>query len=216
MADLNSLLSRIDGEFTAVEEKYKKAQTEALEAYRERQKRLQQLGQVFEQLQKVWKPRLDVLVAKFGDKVKVTPRLIPSTREATFEFQSKLARVRLRFSAAADRDISNVVLSSDLDIIPVLVKYDAHSEIEFRLGAVDPEAVARWVDDRIVSFVQAYLSLHENDQYLQKEMVEDPVAGVRFPKFAAGATLECNGETYYFIGEETRQEFEKKQGVGSK
>jgi YHS domain-containing protein len=47
-------------------------------------------------------------------------------------------------------------------------------------------------------------------------MVEDPVAGVRFPKFAAGATLEWQGRTLYFIGEETRREFEKQQGFGSK
>jgi YHS domain-containing protein len=35
------------------------------------------------------------------------------------------------------------------------------------------------------------------------------VAHVRFPDFAAGATLEWQGKKYYFIGEETRQEFEK-------
>jgi YHS domain-containing protein len=37
-------------------------------------------------------------------------------------------------------------------------------------------------------------------------MVEDPIAHVRFPKFAA-ATLEWQGKTYYFVGEETRREF---------
>jgi YHS domain-containing protein len=44
-------------------------------------------------------------------------------------------------------------------------------------------------------------------------MVEDPVAQVRFPKFSAGATLEWQGRTYYFIGEETRREFEKQNGA---
>lgn len=46
-------------------------------------------------------------------------------------------------------------------------------------------------------------------------MVEDPAAHVRFPKFAAGATLESNGKTTYFIGEETRREFEKQKGQAS-
>jgi YHS domain-containing protein len=40
-------------------------------------------------------------------------------------------------------------------------------------------------------------------------MVEDPVAKVRFPDFAAGATLKRHGQTYYFIGEETRKAFEQ-------
>ena len=46
-------------------------------------------------------------------------------------------------------------------------------------------------------------------------MVEDPVARVRFPRAAAAATLEWQGQTVYFIGEETRREFEKQQGIGS-
>jgi YHS domain-containing protein len=47
-------------------------------------------------------------------------------------------------------------------------------------------------------------------------MVEDPVAHVRFPKFAAGATLERGGKTYYFVGEETCRDFEKQQAAGHK
>jgi YHS domain-containing protein len=47
-------------------------------------------------------------------------------------------------------------------------------------------------------------------------MVSDPVAGVRFPKFAAASSLEWGGRTYYFIGDETRREFEASHGSGSK
>ena len=39
---------------------------------------------------------------------------------------------------------------------------------------------------------------------------EDPVAKVRFPKFAAAAKLEQNGKTFYFIDESTLREFEKR------
>lgn len=216
MADIKDLVSRIDAEFSALGEKHKKAQAEQVHAYQERQQRLQQLGKVFDRLREIWGPRLEVLVKKFGDEVQVTPRFVPSTREAKFQFQSRLARIDLRLSATTDRDVTKVILSYDLEIIPVLLQYDAHSEVEFPLEAIDPEAVARWVDDRIVSFVKTYLSLHENESYLKDEMVEDPVAHVRFPKFAAGATLERKGKTYYFVGEETRRDFEKQQVAGSK
>jgi YHS domain-containing protein len=216
MPDINTLVGRIDAEFSALEEKYREAQVENVQAYQERRKRLQHLGQLFDRLREVWKPRLDVLVQKFGDRVQVTPRVVPSTREATFEFRSKRAHVRLRFSATTNRDVTKVILSYDLDIIPILMEFDAHSEIEFPVDAVDPEAVARWVDDRIVSFIKTYLALGDNDNYLKDEMVEDPVAGIKFPRFAAGATLERNGKTYYFVGDETRREFENQQAVGSK
>jgi YHS domain-containing protein len=46
-------------------------------------------------------------------------------------------------------------------------------------------------------------------------MVVDPFAAVRFPKFAAATTVEWEGKTYYFIGDETRREFEAKRGIGS-
>lgn len=216
MSDINSLAARIDAEFTALDEKYQKAQAEQVQVFRDRQVRLQKLNQVFDRLRAVWKPRLEILVKKFGDRVQVTPRAIPSTREATFEFQSKLARVRLRFSATTDRDVSRIILSYDLDIIPVFMRFDAHSEMECPIDAVDADTVGRWVDDRIVSFVKTYLSLHENDVYMKDEMVEDPVANVRFPRFAAAATADWNGKTFYFIGEDTRREFEKQHGVAAK
>jgi YHS domain-containing protein len=44
-------------------------------------------------------------------------------------------------------------------------------------------------------------------------MVEDPIAHVRFPKQAAATNLEWQGQKYYFIGDETRHEFEKQKGI---
>jgi hypothetical protein len=213
MPDLNNLASRIDGEFSAAEQKHKAFQSEQLQEYRERQKRLEQLGTVFNQLAEVWKPRLEMLAGKFGDRVQVTPRLTPSTREATFEFQSKRGRVRLKFSASTDRDVRKVILGYDLEIIPIFMHYEPHAELEFPLGAVDKAAAAQWIDDRIVDFVRTYLALGENDAYLKEHMVEDPVAGVRFPDFAAGASLEWQGKKFYFIGEETLREFAEKNKI---
>jgi YHS domain-containing protein len=216
MADTSSLSSRLDAEFAAVEQKAKKFQAEQVGVYEQRQKRLEQLGKVFDDLREVWKPRLELLHAKFGDRVQETPRLTPSTREVTFAFQSHLARVNLKFSASTDRDVQKVILGYDLEIIPVLMRFKPHDEIEFPLNAVNKQAAAKWVDDRIIEFVQTYFSLGENDIYLKDYKVEDPIAHVRFPKMAAAATLEWGGQKYYFVGEETRREFEKKNGIGSK
>jgi len=207
MPDINSLAGRIDAEFSTAAEKLRKFQVENLEQHRQRQKRLEQLGRLFEELRNIWRPRLEVLVKKFGEGVKVTPKLMPSRREATFEFQSKLASVHLKFSAYTDWDVRRVILSYDLKILPGLMEFIPHVEMEFPLDAVDKEALGNWIDDRIVEFVQTYLSLSDNEAYLKQHMVQDPVALVRFPTFAAGATLEWNGQKYYFIDEETRREF---------
>jgi hypothetical protein len=213
MPDINSLASRIDAEFTAVAEKVKKFQAEQVEEHKGRQKRLELLARVFEQMQGIWRPRLELLVKKFGDRVHVEPRFLPSTREATLDFKSNLGQVRLTLSAMTDRDVRKLVLTYDLEIIPVLMRYKGHDEVEFPLTEIDKEVVARWVDDRIVEFLQTYLSLGENDYYLRDSMVEDPVANVHFPSFAAAATLEWQGKKFYLIGEETRREFARKNGI---
>jgi hypothetical protein len=213
MAETTNLAARIDAEFSAVEEKMKKFQSEQIGEHQERQKRLQKLAEVFDELQGVWGPRLELLTKRFGDRVKVTPRIIPSTREATFDFKSGVASVRLRLSASTDRDIRTVVLGYNLDIIPVLMRFDSHAEKEFPLDAVDKKAVAQWIDDRLVDFVRTYLSLVQNEFYAKDNTVEDPVAGVRFPKVIAGATLDWKGQKFYFLGEETRREFARQNNI---
>ena len=106
-------------------------------------------------------------------------RWLPSAREATFSFRSDLAHVNLKLSASTDRDVRKVILSYDLQIIPVLMRYKSHDEIEFPLDAVDKEAVAKWMDDRLVEFVRTYFSMGENEIYLKAHMVEDPIARLR-------------------------------------
>jgi YHS domain-containing protein len=213
MADTNSLAGRIDAEFSAVEEKVKKFQVQQVAEYKEREKRLAQLNKVFDELRDIWKPRLELLVKKFGDRVQVKPRIVPATREASFEFQSKIARVRFKLSASTDRDVRSMILGYDLEIIPVLMKYTPHGEIEFPLTSVNKDAVAKWIDDALVNFVRTYLSMGEDEIYLKDYMVEDPIAHVRFPNMAAGATLDWQGKKFYFIGEETRREFAKQHQI---
>ena len=216
MADVNSLASRIDAQFTTVQEKVKKSQADQVEEHKQRQKRLEQLNKVFDRMRDMWRPRLELLVNKFGDRVQTKPRIVPSTREVAFQFESRVARVSLRLSASTDRDIRKVVLGYDLEIIPILMRYTPHVEVEFPLDAVDNEAAAKWLDDRIVEFVATYLSMGENEIYLKEYMVEDPITHIRFPSMAAGDTLEWQGKKYYFVGEETRREFEKQKGIGAK
>jgi YHS domain-containing protein len=213
MPDISNLANRIEAEFSTVEEKVKKFQVEQVGAHKQRQQGLEQLGKVFDELRDIWRPRLELLVKKFEGQVQATPRIVPSTREVTFDFQSRLARVCLKFAAFTDRDIQKVILSYDLSIIPVLMRFKHHDEVEFPIDKVDKEAVAKWIDDRIVDFVQTYFSMGENEIYLKDYMVEDPIAHVRFPKQAAAMALEWKGQKFYFIGEETRREFAEQNKI---
>jgi YHS domain-containing protein len=211
MTTVQDLGGRIDAALASIEqrrEEFRETETRKYEAY---QQRVEKLNKVFDQLREVWRPPLETLIAKFGDKVKATPSLMPSTREITLDFQADVAKVQLRFRATADQDITKLILVYDLEMIPILMKFESHSELEMPLDAVDPDVVARWSDDRILSFVNTYVAAQENKYYLKDQMVKDPVTGTEFPKAAAGAKLEQGGQTYYFISEETKRAFEKRR-----
>jgi hypothetical protein len=161
MTDVSNLVNRITAEFTAAQDKKKKLRDDYQRAYEQRQARLAEFSKVLDDLRDVWRPRLEALARQFGDRVQVTPHIEPARREATFAFDSTVARIKLRFSASTDRDIRKVVLGYDLEIIPVLMRFDRHAELELPLENIDRAAAARWIDDRIVDFVRTYLRLHE-------------------------------------------------------
>jgi hypothetical protein len=215
MAAGSNLADRIEAEIAAAFQRVEQLKTQKVHEFQGRQQRLEKFDQLLEGLRDVWRPRLDALAKEFGQRVHVQPEVERGRRGAKFKFKSDLASIDLRFAVAPDPEVRNVVFSCDLQIVPILMKFDSHDEISFPLEAVDNEALGQWLDDRIVSFVKTYLSLHENQYYLRGHMVEDPIAKVQFPKYAAGATLEAKGKTLYFIDDTTRREFEKQQATKS-
>ena len=108
---------------------------------------------------------------------------------------------RCSVRAMTDEDVRHLVLDSSLDVLPILMTFERHRRLELPLDNVDPEVVGQWIDDRILEVVRTYLQMHQNAYYLKGHLVTDPIANVQFPKYAAGATLERNGKTIYFMSD---------------
>jgi YHS domain-containing protein len=214
-SDVKNLVGRIEAEIAKGKANVEKLRAEKVGEHKGREERLAQFEKACESLKEVWKPRLEALQKSFGDKVKVAPNTTAGRRQAVFAFTSELARITLTFTATTDTDVRNLVLNYTLEILPVLMSFPDSAKLEQPFDKVDPKSIGAWIDDRIVEFVKTYMSVHENEFYLKGHMVEDPVVKVRFPKFAAAATLEKDGKTIYFISNETKQEFEAKQGKGA-
>jgi YHS domain-containing protein len=213
MSDVNDLVARIDGAVTAVRDKAKARQQEELKHFQERQHLLKDYEQVQARIVEVAKPRLQALAKRAGERATVTPSVTESRRSAIFDFRSAKAHITLTFSIAPDRAIKNAVVECDLKVVPVLWKFDKHAEFATPITAPDYTAVAKWLDDRIIGFVELYIQIHESEIYDNAEQAEDPVAKVKFPKFAAGATLDHGGQTYFFIDNTTKAEFAKQKGI---
>ena len=215
MSDVNDLVARIDKAVTTVKDKVKQEQQQLLAEFQERQKRLAEYEKVRARMVEVVKPRLEALAKRAGDRATVTPSVSESRRSARFEFRSPKAYITLTFSVAPDMEVKNAVVDYDLKVVPVLWRFKSHDEYSTPIAAPDLSGLGQWLDDRIVGFVEFYVHIHEGEFYDKAEYVEDPVARVKFPKFAAGATLDHGGQTHFFIDETTRAEFARQKGIAT-
>jgi hypothetical protein len=215
MASIDDLMARIDAELDASSAKIEALRREKVREYREREARTRRVVAAIDRLAGIWIPRLQALEAKFGEKLEVKPKITPHSREALLSFKSPLASIELRFSARASLDGDKIVLGYDLDILPIFIEFEKRAELEQPIDDVDEEAVAAWMDERILQFVKTYVAVHEDPHYLSTHMVTDPVAGVEFPAcFAVSTKKTPDGRTLHFGSDETREEWERRHRAG--
>jgi YHS domain-containing protein len=214
MTDIDTLIRRIDQEVAAEVKLQKAAWEDVARANREREPRLQRFDAVAQHLIELVKPRLAAFIERFKAVVKAEPKVREHTRAINLTFAATVAKVNLLFEAFPDRDVSHVRLECTQEILPVVVRYDKQSVLEFPLDAVQDDTVVKWFDERIIAFVKAYMALVRQDaalkEHLKDQLVEDPVTKIRFPKYLASSSLQRDERTYYFVDEETRREFEKE------
>jgi YHS domain-containing protein len=117
------------------------------------------------------------------------------------------ADVKVEMAVEHDEPIENLVVHYELYIVPAFLKYDAHDKLTMRLAAVDDEAVARWVETKLLAFLDTYLRLDRGAEDFQDEVVVDPVCGMRISRATGGATIDYLGHPYFFCSDECRQRF---------
>jgi YHS domain-containing protein len=214
MRNVDDLISRIDQEVGAEVARQKAACAELARASCERKLRLQRYETEAEHIIELLKPRMDAFLERFKPVVKAEPVVREHTRAISLTFPATVAKVSLRFEVFPDQNASHIRLECTQEILPVVVRYDKQSVLEFPLDGVQDDVVVGWFDDRIVAFVKAYIAVVTQDaalrEQLDEQFVEDPVLKIRFPKYLASSTLERDGRTYYFVDPDTRREFEKQ------
>jgi YHS domain-containing protein len=210
MAGNESLSQRIQAEFDSRAKRQKAEEQTRAQSQQEREKRLAQFNKVCDELKAIWRPRLEEFAKQFGDQVKLTPRVEPEQRQATMDFKTDLANVTLVLSAWPDTEVTKIVLDYALRIIPMFFDYERSAKLEMPLDKVDPAAVGKWVDDRLVACVKAYLSVQDNAYYQQRATVEDPITKRQFLRENAEAKLEHGGRTVYFSSQDSLKQYKLK------
>jgi YHS domain-containing protein len=119
------------------------------------------------------------------------------------------AKVELSFRLGHDGPIENAILDYRLDILPIFIKFDSHDQLLFPIGQPNEEAIAAWIDEKLVGFTRTYFELSFTDQYQKQNLETDPVMNLRFPRAFATGAKEYQGRTYYFYTPESSKEFEE-------
>jgi hypothetical protein len=213
--DLAGLVGRVDEAFQRSRDRLRNLRQQPMTDHRRRQERLALFERACDGLKELWAPRLEAVKQRLEEKLKVSVMAQSGRRQASLGFTASLARISLAFTAMTDLDVRSMVLACSLDIVPTLTAFPCKDRLEQALENVNPQAMGEWIDHRLVDCVETYLSLYENEYNLSGQIVEDPIAHVRFPKHAAATTLENRGSTLYFMSQETRQEYEGKAGKRS-
>ena len=154
MATLEQFSTRIDAEFKAAKPRLANVQTAAAEGFAAQQQRYQLFQQAREKIrEEVARPRLETL-AKIFPQAQAKTDSSAEGGAVTLTFAKSLdcpATVMLRLSQAHDSEIRNLLLTYDLQILPVFIKFDSHSQLELPLEKLDYDAAANWLDEHLVA-----------------------------------------------------------------
>src|SRR6516165_4670704 len=139
MTDINALTNRIDEEIAAEVGRQKTGWAELQLANRERGLRLHRYETEAKHIIELVKPRLDAFIERFKSVVKAEPMVREHTRAVNLTFAATVAKATLCFEVFPDRDANHIRLECTLEIIPVLVRYDKQSVLEFPLDGVQDD-----------------------------------------------------------------------------
>lgn len=117
---------------------------------------------------------------------------------------------KVEIAVEHDERIENLVIHYELYIMPVFLKFDAHDKLTTPLGGVADQAIADWVEAKLLAFLDTYLRLDRGEDDFEDEVVVDPVCGMRISRSSAGAKMDYRGHPYYFCTDECRQQFDKE------
>jgi YHS domain-containing protein len=117
------------------------------------------------------------------------------------------ASTTLNIGVSADSTMENAILTYHLEILPIFFQFEGQDQLVAPLDRIDDEAVASWVNAKLLGFTDTYLRVQVIEQYQHSNMVVDPVCGMRINRADAEATAEYGGQRYYFCVEQCHQKF---------
>jgi len=218
---VDQLIERLSAEVVAATERIHTLQTEAAKVFLEQEQRLMQFVALAERIHTILQPRIEAFtkVNVFKDIQQdmslelrgPKPRGFHG-RAITLSVPSSDAcpgKVELSFHLGHDNPIENAIMDYRLEILPIFIKFDSHDQLVIPIDNPSEDAIAAWIDDKLVGFTRTYFKMYFTEQYQKQNFEMDSVMNIRFPRAFAVGEKEYQGHTYHFYTKESFQAFEK-------
>jgi YHS domain-containing protein len=222
MSKIEEFKSQLKGEVKAARERVQEMREEAAGQYRQLQANYAKFLDLSQKVRVELRPWVEAFAEALPDaKPIVTQRDFgPAGRVfhgvfVTFSLPRSErcpANINLRFGLEASVAVDNMILSYDVEIMPVFVEFERHDQIALPLVPSSVEASVEWFKQKECAFTKTYVSMFFNPYYQKGSDVADIVLGRTFPRAFAKCQTEHGGVTYYFLTQESQKAFEQEPG----
>ncbi len=219
MLSTDRLVQRLSVEVATATERIQSLQKEAGRAFVEQEQRFLRFMALTDSIHEILHPRLETFLqlnvfkdvtqfvrlsrrsgVKRGFHERTTTLSVPASDACS-------GKVELSFRLGHDGSITNAILDYRLEILPIFIEFESHDQLFIPVDNPDEDAIAAWIDDKLVGFTQTYFEMYFTEQYQKQSFTRDPVMNIRFPKAYAAGKQEYKGQTYYFYANESLQAF---------
>jgi YHS domain-containing protein len=221
MSSVDQLVERLAAEVAAATDRIHLLQTEAARVFLGQEQRFLRFVALAERVHAILQPRIEAFT-----KVNVFKDIEPNVslelrgpeergfhgRTTTLSVPSSDAcsgKVELSFHLGHDGPIENAIMDYRLEILPIFIKFESHDQLVIPIDNPSEDAIAAWIDDKLVGFTRTYFEMYFTEQYQKQSFEMDPVMNIRFPRAFAAGQKEYQGRTYHLYTKESLDAFKK-------
>jgi hypothetical protein len=104
------------------------------------------------------------------------------------------ASTKLSFFVSPDAGFENVLLTYDLEILPIYFRFQGHDQLAVPLDGVPAASVTDWIDAKLLGFVDAYVRTQTVKQYQLSGPFTESSPNPRLQPNAVGAATGSTPE----------------------
>ena len=156
----------------------------------------------------VVRPRLALLAQRFG--AEPTSDDPPDRCSCWFHYSERFpAATKVELRVEHDVRFERIAVTYEMHMMPVFIKFNERDRLTVSLDDVNVDEVARWTEDRLLEFLDAYLQIDRGEDDFEEDIATDPVCGMRLRRSEASSKKDYYGHPYVFCSDECLHQFQE-------